>query len=41
MLQTVYTKHGNLYTQAFEDGPDRGFQNVGQYKSDAGDTPKN
>jgi hypothetical protein len=22
--------------QAFEDGPDRGFQNVGQYKPDAG-----
>jgi hypothetical protein len=27
--------------KAFEDGPDRGFRNVGQYKSDAGDTPKN
>jgi hypothetical protein len=27
--------------QAFEDGPDRGFRNVGQYKPDAGDTPKN
>jgi hypothetical protein len=27
-------------SQAFEDGPDRGFRNVGQYKSDAGDTPK-
>jgi hypothetical protein len=22
-------------TQAFEDGPDRGFRNVGQYKPDA------
>jgi hypothetical protein len=26
--------------QAFEDGPDRGFRNVGQYKTDAGETPK-
>jgi hypothetical protein len=26
--------------QAFEDGPDRGFRNVSQYKPDAGDTPK-
>jgi hypothetical protein len=24
----------------FEDGPDRGFPNVGQYKPDAGETPK-
>jgi hypothetical protein len=31
----------SFLTQAFEDGPDRGFRNVGQYKSDAGDTPKN
>jgi hypothetical protein len=28
-------------SQAFEDGPDRGFRNVGQHKPDAGDTPKN
>jgi hypothetical protein len=26
--------------QAFEDGPDRGVRNVGQYKPDAGETPK-
>jgi hypothetical protein len=26
--------------QAFEDGPDRGFRNVGQYKPDAGESPK-
>jgi hypothetical protein len=26
--------------QAFEDGPDRGFRNVGQYKPDAGKHPK-
>jgi hypothetical protein len=29
-----------LILQAFEDGPNRGFRNVGQYKPDAGDTPK-
>jgi hypothetical protein len=29
-----------LTLQAFEDGPDRGFRNVGQYKPDAGNTPK-
>jgi hypothetical protein len=29
------------HPQALEDGPDRGFRNVGQYKPDAGDTPKN
>jgi hypothetical protein len=27
-------------SEAFEDGPDRGFRNVGQYKPDAGETPK-
>jgi hypothetical protein len=26
--------------QAFEDGPDRGFRHVGQYKPEAGETPK-
>jgi hypothetical protein len=26
--------------QVFEDGPDRGLRNVGQYKPVAGDTPK-
>jgi hypothetical protein len=30
-----------LTLQAFEDGPDRGVRNVGQYKTDAGETPKN
>jgi hypothetical protein len=30
----------NITLQAFEDGPDRGFRNVGQYKTDAGETPK-
>jgi hypothetical protein len=29
-----------LKLEAFEDGPDKGFRNVGQYKPDAGDTPK-
>jgi hypothetical protein len=28
------------WIQAFEDGPDRGFRNIGQYKPDTGDTPK-
>jgi hypothetical protein len=26
--------------QAFEDGPDRGFRNVGKTQSDAGEIPK-
>jgi hypothetical protein len=39
----IYKYHALLspFTlQAFEDGPDRGFRNVGQYKPDAGETPK-
>jgi len=30
-----YTPH----TSAFEDGPDRRFRNVGNYKPDAGELP--
>jgi hypothetical protein len=26
--------------QALEDGPYRGFRNIGQYKPDAGETPE-
>jgi hypothetical protein len=32
---TLHTPH-----QAFEDGPDRGFRNVGKTQSDAGEIPK-
>jgi len=28
-----------LHTSAYEDGPDRRFQNVGNYKPDAGELP--
>jgi hypothetical protein len=28
-----------LHTSAFEDGPDRRFRNVGNYKPDAGELP--
>jgi hypothetical protein len=36
----IHLECGPCYTEAFEDGPDRGFRNVGQYKTDAGETPK-
>jgi hypothetical protein len=36
----IFNIVNNITLQAFEDGPDRGFRNVGQYKPDAGDTPK-
>jgi hypothetical protein len=34
ILHTLYS------TRAFEDGPDRGFRNVGKTQSDAGEIPK-
>jgi hypothetical protein len=41
VLTLVQTKQVRIKgLNVFEDGPDRGFRNVGQYKSDAGDTPK-
>jgi hypothetical protein len=41
LLDQYICLHVSSHTlQAFEDGPDRGFRNVGQYKPDAGETPK-
>jgi hypothetical protein len=37
---TLTSHHSHFIHQAFEDGPDRGFRNVGQYKPDAGESPK-
>jgi hypothetical protein len=41
-LQRLDVKYFTLYTPhpAFEDGPDRGFRNVGKTQSDAGEIPK-
>jgi hypothetical protein len=43
-VDTVNTKHGKILkpsdTSSLEDGPDRGFRNVDQYKPDAVETPK-
>jgi hypothetical protein len=37
---TFSPHHSHFIHQAFEDGPDRGFRNVGQYKPEAGKSPK-
>jgi hypothetical protein len=34
------TTLSSCHSQGFEDGPDIGFRNVGQYKPDPGETPK-
>jgi hypothetical protein len=39
-LCQVHPQRLEVCLQAFEDGRDRGFRNVGQYKTDAGETPK-
>jgi hypothetical protein len=36
LLEGLYSH----FNQAFEDGPERGFRNVDQYKPDAGETPE-
>jgi hypothetical protein len=41
VITPIFKNGDRKEPQAFEDGPDRGFRNIGQYKPDAGDTPKN
>jgi hypothetical protein len=39
-INTTPPSHNSYSLSAFEDGPDRGFRNVGTTHSDAGEIPK-